>query len=35
MTALYIVENPSTWIVHCHIEWHLIKGLGWIFRDGI
>ena len=35
MTALYIVDNPSTWIVHCHIDWHLIKGLGWIFRDGI
>jgi len=31
----YIVDNPSTWIVHCHIDWHLYVGLGFVMRDGI
>ena len=70
MSAIYVVDNPSAWIVHCHIgerereergggeeggereththhqplslshthtntEWHIVKGLGWVFRDGI
>lgn len=35
MRLRWIVDNPSTWIVHCHIDWHLLVGLGFIFRDGI
>jgi iron transport multicopper oxidase len=23
----FVADNPGTWAVHCHIEWHLIAGL--------
>ncbi|KAG6610974.1 putative multicopper oxidase [Phytophthora cinnamomi] len=27
-------DNPGVWIMHCHIDWHLIAGLGMIFVEG-
>lgn len=29
----FVVNNPGCWILHCHIDWHLAAGLGWIFRS--
>lgn len=31
----YVADNPGVWIVHCHIDWHLAAGLGFIVREGI
>ena len=26
---------PPPRLVHCHIDWHLVAGLGWVFRAGV
>lgn len=31
----YIADNPGAWIVHCHIDWHLVAGLGFVVQEGI
>ena len=31
----WIVDNPGAWLTHCHIDWHLYVGLGFVMRDGI
>lgn len=27
-------DNPGFWLVHCHIEWHLSFGMGFILQVG-
>jgi iron transport multicopper oxidase len=27
-------NNPGVWILHIHIDWHLVAGLGMIFVEG-
>jgi FtsP/CotA-like multicopper oxidase with cupredoxin domain len=31
----WIVDSPGAWLTHCHIDWHLYVGLGFVMRDGI
>ena len=31
----WIVDSPGAWLVHCHINWHLYVGLGFVMRDAI
>ena len=26
-------KQPKKQIFHCHIDWHLAAGLGWIFQE--
>ena len=26
--------NPGSWMLHCHIDWHLLAGLGVLFVEG-
>ena len=35
MRLRWIVDSPGAWITHCHIDWHLYVGLGFVMRDGI
>ncbi|CAG8745953.1 9472_t:CDS:1, partial [Dentiscutata heterogama] len=23
----YHLDNPGVWLMHCHMHWHLIKGM--------
>lgn len=27
-------DNPGFWLLHCHVEWHMAKGLGVVFAEG-
>ncbi|CEP64317.1 putative oxidoreductase LALA0_S11e01376g [Lachancea lanzarotensis] len=27
-------SNPGFWLLHCHVEWHMAKGLGVILAEG-
>ncbi|KAG6610973.1 putative multicopper oxidase [Phytophthora cinnamomi] len=27
-------DNPGVWIMHCHIDWHLLAGLSMVFVEG-
>lgn len=27
-------SNPGFWLIHCHFEWHLATGMGFIFQVG-
>ncbi|SCU95209.1 LAMI_0F01508g1_1 [Lachancea mirantina] len=27
-------SNPGYWLLHCHVEWHMAKGLGVVFSEG-
>ncbi|AMD19517.1 HCL634Wp [Eremothecium sinecaudum] len=28
-------DNPGYWLLHCHVDWHMAKGLGVVFKEGI
>ena len=30
-----VAPPPPPRLVHCHIDWHLVAGLGWVFRAGV
>lgn len=27
------LDNPGIWLLHCHVEWHMAKGLGVVFHE--
>lgn len=29
----FVKNNPGFWAFHCHIDWHLVQGLGLIFNE--
>jgi FtsP/CotA-like multicopper oxidase with cupredoxin domain len=31
----YFVDNPGPWLFHCHIELHLMGGMGIVILDGV
>ncbi|KHN93909.1 Cupredoxin [Metarhizium album ARSEF 1941] len=31
----YYVDNPGPWLLHCHIELHLMGGMGMVIMDGV
>lgn len=31
----YYVDNPGPWLFHCHIELHLMGGMGIVIMDGV
>ncbi|MEW5318993.1 MAG: hypothetical protein WDW38_010171 [Sanguina aurantia] len=30
----YVANRPGVWFMHCHIEWHLMSGLGMVWSVG-
>jgi len=28
----FVADNPGMWILHCHIDWHLVGGLSVVFN---
>ncbi|TEB36895.1 laccase 2 precursor [Coprinellus micaceus] len=35
VTIRFRTDNSGPWIMHCHIDWHLIRGLSVVFAEGI
>lgn len=29
----FVADNPGVWFAHCHIEWHMVKGMEWAFIE--
>jgi len=29
----FVVDNPGTWIMHCHIEFHILSGFGIVWNE--
>ncbi|KAH6573303.1 hypothetical protein BASA50_007892 [Batrachochytrium salamandrivorans] len=34
VTIRFQAKNPGAWLFHCHIEWHMMQGLGITFLTG-
>ncbi|CEL09497.1 hypothetical protein ASPCAL12632 [Aspergillus calidoustus] len=30
----YITDNPGAWILHCHIQWHIVSGMAVVLVEG-
>lgn len=30
----FVADNPGIWFMHCHIDWHLMIGMSWMFVEG-
>jgi hypothetical protein len=30
----FVTDNPGTWMVHCHIDFHMESGMGFLIRVG-
>ncbi|KAH8705516.1 Cupredoxin [Talaromyces proteolyticus] len=30
----FVTDNPGTWLLHCHMQWHLLSGFGLVFVEG-
>lgn len=30
----YVSDNPGCWIIHCHIDWHLLSGMAALIFEG-
>ncbi|CEL10666.1 hypothetical protein ASPCAL15095 [Aspergillus calidoustus] len=30
----YITDNPGAWILHCHIQWHIVSGMALVLVEG-
>ncbi|KAF9254733.1 laccase [Marasmius fiardii PR-910] len=35
VTIRFRTDNPGPWFLHCHIDWHLVTGMGVIFAEGM
>ncbi|KAK1998927.1 multicopper oxidase [Colletotrichum falcatum] len=35
MAVRYLVDNPGAWLLHCHIQSHIMGGMSAIIQDGI
>lgn len=33
VTLRFAADNPGTWMLHCHMEWHLFSGLALVFIE--
>lgn len=27
-------DSPGLWLLHCHVDWHMVKGLGVVLQEG-
>jgi len=30
----YVSDNPGAWLLHCHIQWHLLSGMALVLVEG-
>ncbi|KAJ6105299.1 hypothetical protein N7523_010109 [Penicillium sp. IBT 18751x] len=30
----YVTDNPGAWILHCHIQWHIVTGMALVLVEG-
>ncbi|KAJ5343453.1 hypothetical protein N7541_008006 [Penicillium brevicompactum] len=30
----YVTDNPGAWILHCHIQWHIVSGMALVLVEG-
>ncbi|KAJ3529376.1 hypothetical protein NMY22_g9023 [Coprinellus aureogranulatus] len=35
VTIRFTTDNPGPWILHCHIDWHLVLGLSVVFAEDV
>lgn len=28
-------DSPGLWLLHCHVDWHMVKGLGVVIQEGL
>ncbi|RXW16493.1 hypothetical protein EST38_g9361 [Candolleomyces aberdarensis] len=35
VTIRFVTDNAGPWILHCHIDWHLVLGLSVVFAEDI
>ncbi|TFK20274.1 laccase 2 precursor [Coprinopsis marcescibilis] len=35
VTIRFRTDNPGPWIMHCHIDWHLVLGLAVVFAEDV
>ncbi|KAH6899598.1 laccase 2 precursor [Coprinopsis sp. MPI-PUGE-AT-0042] len=35
VTIRFTTDNPGPWILHCHIDWHLVLGLAVVFAEDV
>lgn len=35
VTIRFTTDNAGPWIMHCHIDWHLVMGLSVVFAEGV
>ncbi|OLN87052.1 Laccase-1-like protein 3 [Colletotrichum chlorophyti] len=35
MAVRYLVDNPGPWLLHCHIQNHMMGGMSFIIQDGV
>ncbi|KAH6899529.1 laccase 2 precursor [Coprinopsis sp. MPI-PUGE-AT-0042] len=35
VTIRFTTDNPGPWIMHCHIDWHLVLGLSVVFAEDV
>ncbi|KAG2118390.1 laccase [Suillus clintonianus] len=33
VTIRFITDNPGPWLLHCHIDWHLLTGMAIVFAE--
>ncbi|KAI9730630.1 MAG: hypothetical protein M1818_008112 [Claussenomyces sp. TS43310] len=34
LAVRYVADNPGAWMLHCHIQWHVISGMGVVLVEG-
>ncbi|KAH9963714.1 laccase [Lactifluus volemus] len=35
VTIRFFTDNPGPWFLHCHIDWHLVKGFAVVFAEDV
>jgi iron transport multicopper oxidase len=35
LVVRFVANNPGVWFLHCHIDWHLVGGLGIAISYGV
>ena len=35
LVVRFVANNPGMWFFHCHIDWHLVGGLGFVVSYGL
>ena len=31
----FATDSPGLWMLHCHVDWHMVKGLGVVLQEGL